>query len=373
MIRVLQVMEATEGGTRRHLRDLVAALDPDKIHLEMAVSCLRDSDFRRDLAGFAARGISVREITMRRGIAPFSDLLSLIRLVACIWAVRPDVVHAHSSKAGALARVAGRLCGVPVVYTPHGFSFLMRCGSVPRRFYQLVESALAGWTSALIAVSTEESQAALSSGYPPERVRLIRNGVEPCDTAEVVVRESDTLQVGFFGRLSPQKSPETLLDAIADVVAHIPKTHFNLYGAGKLAPKLAKKIQSSDLAKHVRIMGAYAQDEAVAKMRQMDVVAVPSLWEGCPYVVLEAFQAGVPVVAAHVGGICDLIEDGVNGILTEPGNAESLCDGLLQVLRDAELRARLARNGRASLARHTLAEMAEKVCAVYGQVAGEDG
>ncbi len=369
MIRVLQVIEATEGGARRHLRDLAATLDPAEFHLEMAVSCMRDPDFRRDLAGYAARGITVREIPMQRGIAPFRDLMSLFRLVACVRAARPDVVHAHSSKAGALARLAGRLCGAPVVYTPHGLSFLMRCGRISRRLYRLVESVLAGWTRLLIAVSAEECQAALSIGYAPGRVRLIRNGVAPCDAGEVMIRESGVLQVGFFGRLSPQKSPDTLLDAAADVAAHIPQTIFNFYGDGELAPKLSEKIRCAGLSSHVRLAGAYAQGEAVTMMRQMDVLAVPSLWEGCPYVVLEAFQAGVPVVAARAGGICDLIEDGVNGILTDPGSAESLCDGLLRLLRDAGLRESLARQARASLDRHTLSEMVGALEAVYRDAA----
>jgi len=370
VIHVLQVMEATEGGTRRHLRDLAAALDPAEFRLEMAVSCLRDTDFRHDLAGYEARGIKVHEIAMRRHVAPLSDLQSLSRLVACIRAARPDIVHAHSSKAGAVARLAGRLCGVPVVYTPHGLPFLMSCGKVSRRLYRLIEHVMAGWTASLVAVSCEEYQAALSIGYPQNRVRLIPNGIAMCDVRDISVRDSGVLQIGFFGRLSPQKAPEVLLEAAAEVTAHLPHTFFTLYGNGELASKLAEMIGRFGLSGHARLAGAYEQGEAVSLMRQMDVVVVPSSWEGCPYVVLEAFQAGVPVVASRVGGICDLIVDGVNGILTEAGSAESLCDGLLRVLRDAGLRERLSLRGREDLARHSLAEMATAVGSVYRQAAG---
>lgn len=373
MIRVLQVMEATEGGARRHLRDLAMTLDPSEFRLEMAVSCLRDPDFRHDLKLYAERGITAHEIPMRREISPCRDLLSLWRLVSCIRAVRPDVVHAHSSKAGALARMAGALCGLPVVYTPHGLPFLMRCGRLAGRFYRLIERFLAGRTAVIIAVSDEELQACLKIGYAPNRVRFIPNGVMPVDELEIVIRNTGVLQVGFFGRLSPQKAPEMFLEAAAEVAAHLPQTSFTFYGDGDLAPKLSEAILRMGLSARMRLAGAYAQGEAVSLMRQTDVVAVPSFWEGCPYVVLEAFQAGVPVVAARAGGICDLIVDGDNGILTEAGSAESLCDGLLRVLRDAGLRERLARRGREALGCHTLAAMTSAVAAVYRQAAGRRG
>ncbi|MDD4101734.1 MAG: glycosyltransferase [Kiritimatiellae bacterium] len=370
MICILQVLEAAEGGARRHLRDLADALDPSEFSLEMAVSCRRDPDFRKDLEGYESRGIRVHEIPMRRRVAPLHDLWSFARLVACIRAVRPDVVHAHSSKAGVLARLAGRICGVPVVYTAHGLPFLMRCNSASRRFYRFVERSLAGCTHSFIAVSGEEYQAALSIGHPPERVRLIPNGIKSFDAGEVIVRDSGVLQVGFFGRLSPQKAPELLIESAAEVAAHLPQTSFTIYGDGELRPKLANRIARLGLSAHVRLAGAFEQGAAVSLMRMMDVVAIPSLWEGCPYVVMEAFQAGVPVVAARVGGISDLIVDGVNGVLIEAGSTESLCDGLLRMLRDAGLRGRLARRGREDLARHTLEQMTQAVGTVYRQAAG---
>ena len=369
MIRVLQVLEATEGGTRRHLRDLVGALDPAEFQVTLAVSCGRDPAFRDDFAGYAARGVAVREVAMRRGAAPLSDLLGLARLARLARQVRPDVIHAHSAKAGFLARWAGAWCGVPVVYTPHVFPFLMDCGAVPRRFYRLLERSARGLTAALIAVSEEEVREALRLGYARERVSLIPNGVAACEAGAVTVRETGELKVGFFGRLARQKGPDVLIDAASEVVAHVPQATFLVYGEGGLAGPLRARAEAGPLAAHVRFEGACAQGETVARMREADVVAVPSRWEGCPYVVLEAFQAGVPVVAAAVGGVPELIRDGVNGVLVEAENAEALCDGLLGLLRDPDKRRRLAEAGRATAAAHTLAEMAAAVGAVYRDVA----
>ncbi len=369
VITVLQVLEATEGGTRRHLRELVGALDPALFRVCLAVSRERDPAFLDDLAGYEARGVPVHEVTMRRGIAPLADLLGLIRLTCLVRRIRPDVIHAHSAKAGFLARLAGLWCRVPVVYTPHVFPFLMVCGRCSTRFYRLLERSVRGRTAALIAVSDEEVREALRLGYAAERVTLIRNGVAACEAGPVTVRTTGELKIGFFGRLTRQKGPDLLLDAASDVVSHVPHVVFLFYGDGEWAEKARKRVASLQLAAHVRFMGAYRQNETVTLMREADVVVVPSRWEGCPYVVLEAFQSGVPVVAAAVGGVPELIRDGVNGVLVEADNAEELGDGVLCLLRDPDKRRHLAEAGRLTAAAHTLEAMAAAVGAVYRRVA----
>ena len=369
VITVLQVLEATEGGTRRHLRDLAGALDPETFRVRLAVSFERGSAFREDLAGYAARGVPVHEVPMRRGIAPFADLLSLTRLTCLVRRTRPDVIHAHSAKAGFLARLAGLWCRVPVVYTPHVFPFMMECGRLPSCFYRLLERSVRGMTAALIAVSEEEVREALRLGYAGERVTLIRNGVASVELGAVTARAAGELKVAFFGRLTRQKGPDILIDAAADVVSHVPQVMFLIYGDGEWSEKARAQVAALQRATHVRFKGEYSQDEAVTRMREADVVVVPSRWEGCPYVVLEAFQAGVPVVAAAVGGVPELIRDGVNGVLVEADSAESLCAGVLSLLRASDKRRRLAEAGRLTVAAHTLATMAAEVGRVYRRVA----
>ena len=371
MIKVLQVLEATEGGTRRHLRDLVGALDPAAFQVQLAVSCGRDPGFRDDVAAYRARGLSVTNVPMRRGIAPAADAASLVRLIRCVRQLRPDLIHAHSSKAGFLARLAGLACRVPVVYTPHALPFLMTCGKREYRLYRWLERQMRGATAALIAVSAEERRAALGLGYAEGRVHLIPNGVAAGDGRAVTVREGGVLQVGFFGRLTRQKGPDLLLQAAANVVSHLPQTDFVFHGEGPLAAALRLQADELQLASRVRFEGAYPQGEAVARMRRMDVVAVPSRWEGCPYVVLEAWQAGVPVVAAAVGGVTDLIRDGVNGVCVEADDPEALGDGLLGLLRNPQKRRQLAEQGLAAVGAYPVAGMTAAVARVYRQVAAE--
>jgi glycosyltransferase involved in cell wall biosynthesis len=365
MTTVLQVLEATEGGTRRHLRELVGTLDPAEFRCALAVACRRDPDFLSDMADYRSRGVPVTELRMRRGIAPVSDCASLCGLVRCVRRVRPGLIHAHSAKAGFLARLAGAVCRVPVVYTPHVFPFLMACGPRTRALYRRLERSVAPATAALIAVSGEEEAAALALGYPREKVFRIPNGVRPCDAGEIAVRAAGPLTVGFFGRLAPQKGPDVLLAAMAEVAVHVPQAQVAFFGGGELAERLRAQAAALGLEARVRFAGAYPQADAVSLMRQVDVVAVPSRWEGCPYGVLEAFQAGVPVVASAVGGVTDLLQDGVNGLCVAADQPEALGDALLALLRDPQKRRLFAERGRVCAAEHTAAAMTEAVAAVY--------
>lgn len=366
MTTVLQVLEAWEGGTRRHVRDLVSALDPAEFRCALAVSRAREPrDGEEELAGYASRGVPVYAVPMRRGIAPLSDLSNAVRLIRLVRRVRPDLIHAHSSKAGFLARLAGAWCGVPVVYTPHAFAFLVTGGGRRRRFYRWLERLARGWTAALVAVSEEEAREAVGLGYDPARVALIRNGVRAVEAGPLRARESGELSVGFFGRLVPQKGPDLLLAAAADIAARLPRVRFRLFGQGEMGAALRGRVDALCLTGHVRFEGECRQDETVARMREVDVVAVPSRWEGCPYVVLEAQVAGVPVVAAAVGGVPELIRDGVDGLLVEPESPDALCDALLRLLRDPQTCLLLAGRGRATVAERSLGAMASAVAVVY--------
>lgn len=358
MRTVLHVLEATEGGTRRHLRDLLGALDPAEFHCALAVSCRRDPGFAEDVALYRSRGMPVTELHMARGIAPVSDLFALLGLIRCVRRARPDLIHAHSAKAGFLARLAGAVCRVPVVYTPHVFPFMMTCGKLTRTVYRALERSVRAATAALIAVSREEEREALALGYPRERVFHIPNGVAPATEGQGT---GDDKTVGFFGRLVPQKGADVLLDA----AAKIPEARFVFHGDGELADMLRTKAEARGLAGRVSFAGAYPQADVVGLMRQVGIVAVPSRWEGCPYVVLEAFQAGVPVVATAVGGVTELVQDGVNGLCVPPENPDALADALRALLRDLGLRQRFAERGRVCAAEYTVAKMARAVAAVY--------
>ncbi len=368
MVKVLHILEATEGGTRRHLRDLLNTLPASEYQPLLAVSCKRDTAFKQDLAEYRALGLKVLELDMCRAIAPWQDLCALLKIERFIRREKIAIVHAHSSKAGFLARVAATHCRVPVVYTPHCFPFLMTTSRWQRSIYYLLEKWVAASTSALLALSSEEVAAALRLGIAPAKIFRLQNGVAQTDFGGIVIRDSKTLKVGFFGRLTKQKGADLLLCAMREVVTHQPHVHLFLHGAGELEERLRRLAEKLEIGGSVTFAGAYQQADVVPLMREVDVLAIPSRWEGAPYVLLEAWQAGVPVAATSVGGLRDMLQHGVDGLCVATESVEALADALLQLLRDHNLRHHLAEQGRAQVKHYTLTAMADVVGAVYQRV-----
>ncbi len=185
--RVLHVLEATEGGTRTHLRDLVLRLRRDGWEVDVAVSTLRDPSFCDDLERFRDAGIGVCLVPMVRNPYPRADWRAFWALRRAIRATRPDLVHTHSSKAGFLGRAAARAEGKPSLYTPNAFRFQAPdAGRFERWLVTALERRAARWSDGIICVSDGERQAALDARIDvPERLHVVYNGIDlaPLDEA----------------------------------------------------------------------------------------------------------------------------------------------------------------------------------------------
>jgi glycosyltransferase involved in cell wall biosynthesis len=377
-IQVLEMLEATTGGTRRHLVDLATHLDPARFAASGLCATLRDPGFLEDVRAMQARGIPVTVIRMVRAINPVSDLAALARIVRHLRRQRYDIVHAHSSKAGFLGRVAARLCGVPaVIYTPHGFSFEMDVNPANRRLYLLLERLAARLTDRIICVCPSERATALRAqvGHADKCV-VVENAV---DAAQYDLQDVDATPlrrtfgfgdndpvIGVIGRFSAQKGHRYLLEAFRGVVQSHPDARLLLVGQGELRQSLAQWITDFRLDRNCRMV------EATGNMAQIhalcDLFVFPSLWEGLPYTLLEVMAAGKPVIATAVGGMPDAIVAGEDGLLVRPKDGTALHDAIMALLRDSALRARLGSAARRNMAlRPQLADMVRQTEAVYAE------
>ncbi|MBU0609558.1 MAG: glycosyltransferase, partial [Armatimonadetes bacterium] len=228
-IRLLHVLEATVGGTRRHLLDLCLGLPPERFQQHIVCATLRDERFGEDIKALRQAGVEVTDLPMRREISAPSDWRCLRQLRDVIAQWQPQVVHGHSSKGGFLARLAVRgLKPRPkVVFNPHGFAFQMRTSALKRNMYVALERYAARWTDALVAGCESQKQLALTHGLlPAERIAIIPNGVRVADFEAAgdrgAVRAALGLPVaarvaGTVAALVSQKGVEYLVRAAAAV------------------------------------------------------------------------------------------------------------------------------------------------------------
>ncbi len=377
----MQVMECTIGGTRRHLVDLCGGLLERGVDLHVVAAAERQPDFRDDLARLAAAGAVVHELPMVRSISPAKDARHLARLSSILRRARPDVVHTHSSKAGVLGRLASETTGVGArVHTPHTFAFLFEelFGPLKRRLFYDLERRLGAACARVVAVSADEAEGFVASGVvDAERLAVIENGVDPAPWRDALpvdfasVPETAGLDparptILCAGLLYAAKGQDLLLEALADPRNAAWQCVFA--GSGPDAAALADRARALGLTDRARFV-EFRRD-LPAWMAACDALALPSRWEGMPYVALEAGAAGKPTVATPVDGARAFV-DAATGWRAAAITAGDVADALAACL-DAGADER-GRRGAAARERvhetYALSRMVDRHLALYEEVA----
>lgn len=290
-----------------------------------------------------------------REIHPIKDLLALIGLVYYFRKISFDVVHTHSSKTGFIGRLAAKLCGVPiVVHTVHGFAFPTAKGKIGYSVMYLIEWFAKFFTDTLIVLNEADYQAAVMQlGYSEKAVRIMPNGVD-IDHIESGVSHSnryleyhilrDKRVVLMLGRLWPQKNPKLLVDAAITNLKHRTQEDliFVFAGDGPLRSSLEAEVKRVELSEHFLFLGWV--DNVLPLLGCADVFVLPSLWEGMPLAILEAFAARVPVVVSDIEAHKSFVSDKKTGFLFESDNVKSLVDVLEMVLNSSDMRQNVSSN-----------------------------
>lgn len=386
-MRVLQVMECTIGGTRRHLRDLAHGLQARGVQVEVAAAVRREARMAEDLAAMEAAGIQVHRIPFRRAISPVRDVAHGMRLAATLLDRRFDVVHTHSSKAGALGRAAAWLsCSAARVHTPHTYaaSFDGRTGQGgeapgPLGLIMTTERLLGRVTDRLIHVSEGERREGQALGVvAPARARVIPNGIDPEPFSQPAggaqLRASFGISpsarvVGSVGLLNDAKGHDLLLAALPLLPVDV---HLLIVGHGELQVALEQQAVSLGVSSRLTITGW--RDDLPACHDAMDVFCLPSRWEGLSYALLEALAAGLPCLSSDVNGSADVLlpeDEPACGVVVEREDVAALAVGLRGLLDDRVGAAAMGRRGADRVGRRfTVDAMVQATLAVYHEALG---
>jgi glycosyltransferase involved in cell wall biosynthesis len=369
MTRVLLVHQPIDGGVARHVADLFTGL---RAYGHEPVLCGPQPPV--SLRGRLQPGDHV-PLAMQRRIAPRPDAEAVGRLVGIVRRLRPDVVHAHSSKAGAVARAA-RLANprIPVLYTPHGYAMAGFFDRGRRAFYREAERGFGFLTSRVLAVCEAEARLArtvTSAG----RVRVVHNGVE-APVAGVIELDAHVAELRSRGpvvctvcQLRPGKGIETLIDAWPAVAARHPGAQLAIVGDGEMRGDLERRVGALQVGDSVHFLGEYANPIAV--LRTADVFVLASWFEAFPYAILEAMALGCSIVASDVGGIAEAITHGTSGLLVPARQPLKLAAALGELVGDPELRGRLGAAALSSVsARFTVEAMVGGAAHVYAETLG---
>jgi glycosyltransferase involved in cell wall biosynthesis len=325
-IPLLEILgNAIVGGMESYVLSLIRRLPRDRFNV--LCLCPFESRLTDDL----------RKAAVDVYIAPISEdvrweTLQLAMTIVRMHGVR--LLHAHLPNAHLLASLLSGITGVPAVATIHGRSVPMR----------ELEIARLGFTHVTV-VCQNAYMHALGMGLADERVHLIRNGVD-CDhfaRARTTHHLHDVLGipatrrlVGFVGRLSPEKAPDTFVRMASLLHAAFPEVHFVLVGDGPLSSELRALV--SDLRLTDRIHFAGVQTDMPEVYHSLELLVSTSMTEGMPFALMEGMAAGLATVATLVGGVPEIVEVGTTGLLAEPGEPHRLAQAVAELMREPERR-----------------------------------
>ena len=368
ILKIVQLITRMDkvGGAQKHVEALAIHLKQDGHDVTVVTGSYQPSLWHLQEHKIPVISISA----LQRAIHLAKDFQAFWQLRAVFKHLQPDVIATHSSKAGVIGRIVGRLLQIPTIFTAHSWSFTEGVSYKKKLFYQRMERSIQPFTTKIITVSEYDRELALMKKVAPaHKLLTIHNGIDPIErnkTTEKICMEQPVIVM--VARFEVPKRQDVLLKTLAELT-DIP-WHLQLIGDGSLRPALEYFVEQNRLSNRVTFLGN--QLDVHSYLEKGHLFVLLSDWEGLPISIIEAMRVGLPIIATNVGGVKELIIDRDNGFLVERENNELLKKRLHQLLMDAPLRGEM---GTASEQRYlqyfTFIPMYQKTLMVYQQAVSE--
>jgi glycosyltransferase involved in cell wall biosynthesis len=388
-VKVLRVIARLNvGGPALHVAYLTAGLAQRGYETTLVAGTIARGE---ESMSFVADEQNVRIEPLdelHREISPIRDLRAIVRLAQLIRRERPTILHTHTAKAGAVGRIAALLARDArppiVVHTFHGHVLRGYFGRITSFGFRTLERWLARMTTSLIAVSPEVRDDLVALHVAPaEKFTVVRLGIDLAsrvDNDDAQRRETrrqmglseDAFVVGWVGRMTAVKRTDAVVRTLQTLVGSGVDAYLVLVGDGPDRASLERYAHDLGVIKRCLFLGY--QEDVARFYDAMDVLILPSINEGTPVSVIEALAAARPAVATRVGGIPDVVRDGVDGFLVDSADPEELAARLGELASDPELRARMGSAGRDRVVeRYAVQRLVDDVDALYRSLLAERG
>ncbi len=355
------------GGASIHVRDLAGNM-MQRGH-EVMVFVGGEGQVTSQLQ---AAGVPVHSLRrLQRKIRPWTDYLGYRELVAALRSWKPDIVSTHTAKAGLLGRAACKHLGIPVTYTPHGWSIGQRISAIAGPLFGMVERMAAKWSDIIICVSEQERQLALEKQIvPPAKLRVVHNGMRDVSPALFANPSAVPVRICSVARFEAPKDHSTLFHGLA-TLKHL-TWKLDLVGDGPEHESMQQLASLLGIGDRITFHGYQQDPAAILSGAQAFVLSTRS--EAFPRSILEAMRAGLPIVASNVGGVSEAVEHGRNGLLVPPSRPDAMADALSALIQDGALRQHFGSSARRDYEeRFRLDRMVDDTAAVYDAVLSNYG
>lgn len=348
-IKVAHILQSV-GGVDVYLRLVLNNIDDTKFD-NVIIHSIGDSN-KPFVTGNGALLKSYR-ISLYRNISLFKDISAIIQAYKAVKKEKPNIIHAHSAKGGVVGRIVGLLSGIPVLYTPHAFSYLSTNSGLKRKVFLFIEKLLKAGKSYVLATSQSEAQRAINEvGFDKKKVFLFNNSIEPINGIEPlsIHKVWPDNYICTVGRPSYQKNTELLVRVIDEIKKHT-DIHLVIMGVGHHYDDLDKielLIDTLQLRDNITLLDWTSRNDVFNIIKNGLVYVSTSRYEGLPYSVIEAMALAKACVVSNCDGNKDLIKNDYNGFVINGENRKDYREKIIELLGNNTLREKFSFNSKAS-------------------------
>lgn len=337
------------GGVQEYLYMFLKNLKDENYENYLVVS----QDYENNKEKFVDYVKDIYIVPMQRDIQLKFDLKSIKEIRKVLKKIKPDIVYLHSSKAGALGRIALLFnFKVKILYNAHGWYFNAQISNKKKKIFELIEKILAIKTNKIINISKSEYESALKYKIASKKkMCIIENGIDFTKFKDsdkyrnetrkkFNIKDNETV-IGVVGRLSEQKDPVTMIKAFKEIYKEKNNVKLMYVGSGELEEPIKQFAKANNILDRVIITGWVNDVEQY--IPAFDIAILPSKWEGFGLVLIEYMACNKPIVASDVGGIANIIQNNNNGLLFETGNEKELSNKIIYLIDNENIKNNIIR------------------------------